>query len=242
MAKIKRTTPPLRLTMFHFLCPLCGAKPGERPLRSYLNEWASSPPERVAGLIVSVDAALANFLKGELRWVRTSFLKAAKQLRSTLDQARTVLANSGFSTSEEVESCVVCDQLLGERMADRYFDDWGKACRVQTANLLYEINLIVWHVVREVPPWCDAPVLAELDSVRRTLRSTAKKMNALECPVCRRTTAHLYGTSHQFCRWCLEMSGGFKVGFSITEDGTFQTEEPDPTLAVIEDADLLPPD
>ncbi len=245
MAKTERHTPPLRLTMFHFLCPLCGAKPGERPLRAYLEEWAASPVARVAGLADSLRSIIAAFTSGPPRWVERRFVSALDDLvaRAGGLHEKVAAMNRGESvaSSSPPDRCVVCYTPIGERESDRYFTSWDKACGVQTANLLYEVGLILWRLVREIPAWCDAATLAELDGLRRSLRSASDAMGILRCPICRRPTTHLYGTTRSFCRWCMDMSGGFGVGARITLDGTVQLIQPDATKAVVEDADLLPP-
>ncbi len=241
---IERTAPAIRLMMFRFLCPLCGAKPSPIPLREYLQGWASASVERVNRLARRLESILRRFGPSEPRWVTQRFARsvqeaigAATHVRRLLDSASQ--AYVGGCTAET--GCVVCGTPWGEREPDRYFTEWEQACRVQTANLLYETGLILWAIVREVPRWCDAAVLAELDSLRPALRSASKAMNILECPICHRPTTHLYGTYRPFCRWCLDMSGGFGIGMTIRSDGTPELIEPNPGAARVEDADLLPP-
>jgi hypothetical protein len=242
---VERITPPLRLTMFHFLCPLCGAKPGERWLRDYLNEWANSPVERVAGLVNSVRIALDEFHSGSSRWGRHRFLVLLDDLLVQMEQLHEMLSainrDESLPVNGLINQCVVCFTPTGVRESDRYFTIWPEACGVQVQNLLYEVGLILWQLVREVPRWCDAAMLAEMDGFRRSFHAASYTIGSLRCPICRRPTTHLYGTTRSFCRWCLDMSGGFGTGIRISLDGDVQLVQPDPTRAVFEDAYLLPP-
>lgn len=242
--QVVRTTPALRLVIFRFLCPLCGAKPEPRPLRKYLHEWAGAPIERVHGLVSGLESALRHYGPSQPRWVALPFARSVEKAIDSAVQTRRHLGAGPIDSIPETTryaDCVVCGLPFGNREPDRYFTDWAKACRVQTANLLYETGLVLWAIVREIPIWCDAAVLASLDRLRRDLQSASKAMALLECPICHRPTTHLYGTDRRFCRWCLDMSGGFGVGMTIKSDGTLELIEPDPAAAIVEDADLLPP-
>jgi len=159
-------------------------------------------------------------------------------------EGRTVLQRAGAESPPAPDrrgDCVVCGLSLATRGPQRYFTDWDNACGVQTANLLYEMGLILWAIVREIPSWCDANTVRNLDRLRRALRTASIAMMIQECPICHRPTTHLYGSPPRFCRWCLDMSGGFGVGIALTSDGTIQVIQPDPAAATFEDADLLPP-
>jgi len=245
--EIEHRTPPIRLVMFQFLCPLCGAKPGPRPLRPYLTKWASASVGRVMTLNDGLAQALRCYGSEQPRWTTKKFLKAVTEIPAATERVQLSLGRlSGGSTSTATVAsgtgqCPVCELPSGPREPDRYFTDWRQACRVQTGNLLYEVGLILWSIVREVPTWCDAQSLADLDTLRRTLSRATKAMHGLECPICRRPTTHLYGTENRFCRWCLDMSGGFGIGIRIGDDGSVDLHQPDPTHAKFEDADLLPP-
>lgn len=241
---ITRKTPTVQLVIFRFLCPLCGAKPEPCPLRKYLHEWAGASIARVQGLVSGLESALRHYGPGQPRWVALPFARSVEKAIESAVQTRRVLGALPVESPPEATSdtgCAVCGLTSCRREPDRYFTDWAKACRVQTANLLYETGLILWAIVREIPIWCDAEVLASLDRLRRALRSASKGMAVLECPICHRPTTHLYSTDRRFCRWCLDMSGGFGVGMTIKSDGTLELIEPDPTSAIVEDSDLLPP-
>jgi len=235
--------------MFRFHCPLCGAKPGPTPLREYLQSWANAPVERVDRLVYGLESALRQLHGGLPRWRRPSFLDVIDQVLRLVGIARNDLGSAMPGTPSGTEAdghapdiaCVVCGILSVEQEPDRYFTDWERACSVQTANLLYEMGLILWAIVREVPRWCDPATLAELDGLRRALRSASKAMNILECPICHRPTTHLYSTKRPFCRWCLDMSGGFGIGMTIKNDWTLELFESNPREAIVVDADLLPP-
>jgi hypothetical protein len=244
---IARTTPPLRLVMFRFLCPLCGARPGPRPLRAYLQEWAVAHVERVTALIDGLDKTLRHYGAEQPRWTTTRFLKATREALAADARVRPLLrrassrSTSNTSAGTDRDRCPVCELPIGPQEPKRYFRDWAHACGVQTGNLLYEVGLILWAVVREVPPWCDANLLSELDGLRRALLSATTAMSGLECPICRRPTTHLYGAGGRFCRWCLDMCGGFGIGLRINDNGSIDVLQADPTRATFVDADLLPP-
>jgi len=243
----ERKTPPLRLVMFRFLCPLCGANPGPRLLRDYLQEWANAPVERVNALVGGLDSALRHYAPGRPCWTTMKFLKSVTGILESTEQVQRLLERlathltSASSASCCTDLCAVCEMPSGVRGTDRYFTDWEQACRVQTGNLLYEIEVILWRIVREVPGWCGAHQLSSLDRLRKALHVSSRAIGGLTCPVCRRPTTHLYGTTRRFCRWCLDMSRGFGVGVGVGTDGSLELVEPDPTRAAFEDADLLPP-
>lgn len=233
--------------MFRFLCPLCGAKPRPRPLREYIEAWAKGDCDRVCALVVEIRKAFVQFAAGESRWKTKKLLQALDHVIDSIGPLLECLGEKrsgpeGKCSDGEVKGpCPVCQLHGGIQEEDPYFTDWACACGVQVRNLLYESGLILWGVIREVPTWCDAEKLSMLDGFRISLFRASKSMRGLECPICHRPTNHLYGAERQFCRWCLDMCGGFGLGMKLGADGSIELTNPDPASARLADPDLIPP-
>ncbi|HYM59675.1 MAG TPA: hypothetical protein VEZ11_02150 [Thermoanaerobaculia bacterium] len=240
----------MSLTIFHFRCNLCGAKPQPVDLRDYLNAWVRAPREHVDALLQTVAGALTELTS---RWVTK---KARRALDETL-ACLTTLTIPGPAHLSELDgrlffsvTCPVCYTDAGPRTPDKYIATWSNACRVQTGNLLYETSLILWSVTASVPLWADATTLHELEDLRESLRNIAGAMRLSECPQCGRWTTCLFGDPHgpheaQFCRWCLDAGGGgaIRVALKIDPEGRpiVEVKKSDPLAPGRAARDLLPP-
>jgi len=145
--------------------------------------------------------------------------------------------------------CPVCSTYPGPRPRGNYFTDWRHACKVQTANLLYETGLIICGGLLGLPQWAGGTFLQQLNVVRGEIRRAGKDMSFLECPQCGRLTSCLYGANAKvsgFCRWCLDMGGGMGFGISVSFDPAGQPiidmTNTDATAPAINAWDILPPE
>jgi len=246
------------LTMFRFRCPLCGAAPGPRPLRGYLLEWWGSPPERLGTTLTLVKAALGELATSRLWFNKKEkmvFLAAIGEARQAIEDLPpgipveemknlTVIDGPGYVF---MVNCPVCGTLGGRRSGDNYFSAWPEGCKVQTANLFYEMGLIIWAVQQGFPDWMNLDLLAKLGAVRRALRGPLLLMNMNECPQCGRFTTMVFGETEETgaCRWCYDAAGGLFVGIEAREEegGWVEVEaiNPDPMAPARAVRSLLPP-
>jgi hypothetical protein len=214
-----------QIYMFHFRCPLCGASPERVLLREYLTEWSAAPPERLYSILCAFSGSLTEVSTGQSRWLTKKFSTAVERVQKSLNKLPfdpPLQSNASLKSDPALrfdDICPVCRTQPGPRTRGNYFTDWPHACKVQTANLLYETGLILWGILLGMPAWASGSFLQQLNEVRGQLRRAGKDMSFLECPQCGRLTSCLYGSNAKvsgFCRWCLDMGGGMGLGFSVS--------------------------
>jgi hypothetical protein len=250
------STEQFQIHMFHFRCPICGSTPKQVLLRDYLREWSTAPPHRVYSLLCAFSGALSEVSGGQSRWLTKKFSKAAERVQTALKELPfdpPLLPESSLKVDSPdlrfETMCPVCSTYPGPRTRGNYFTDWPHACKVQTANLLYETGLIIWGVLLGLPHWAGGTFLQQLNAVRGEIRRAGQDMSFLECPQCGRLTSCLYGADAKvsgFCRWCLDMGGGMGFGFSVSfePDGqpVIAMAKTDPAAPAKNAWDILPPE
>ena len=81
------------MTIFHFNCCPCGAKPREVPLGDFLREWQPDDGKRVEELAAQMHTALRQ-LRGGMEGRRSSYI--ASEVGILLDEFRAGLEVSSF--------------------------------------------------------------------------------------------------------------------------------------------------
>jgi hypothetical protein len=245
-----------QLYIFHFCCPLCGAQPGSQSLRIYLEGWANSKHDRLRNLFANFGGALQQVCNGQSRWKTRKFVKVAAQVLSEVACLPEFLrADPEFTLAlTEDQSlvfsrhCPVCRSGAGFRTLGKYFTIWSEACRVQTANLLYETGLVLWGSVRGLPSWASGDVLSAVNMLRQKIVRSYRDMGAMECQQCGRPVTCLFGGTKNekdgFCRHCADMGGGFWPGLriQIDEELSIIQQIPDPQAPARNSRDVMPPD
>jgi hypothetical protein len=246
------------LMMFHFCCPLCGATPEALSLRQYLSEWAKSPPDRLRQLLEIFSASLARISAGNSEWVDPKFKSSCTSIFVSLHIISQYFPLTRVEPIEDIDdesfsflhSCPACYTPAGRRKKDRYFTIWELACKVQTANLLYETGLIVWGILRTLPEWASGRLLSDLNQLRKRLLAACEATGLNECPQCGRFTTILYGSGTPapggFCRWCLDMTDGTVMRFDFDlhcdQGDSVEMVQPDYRSPALNSRDVLPPD
>jgi len=243
------------MSMFHFRCPLCGGECPEVSLRTYLSLWGACGKQRVCRLLSQVWGAIRAFQAAEVRWKTRSVSEELNTLAEELGALGRLLALGAENPLRMEDSrvvysatCPVCSLPAGERKTGRYFGLWPTACKVQVGNLIYEIALVLWAVVRGLPSWASGPELGAINDVRKAMCHTATCGTWLRCPQCGRLTTSLLGTREtaQFCRWCMDAGGGFGICIRLRhgKNGMPRAEEvpKDYLAAGVADRDLIPPE
>ena len=247
-----------QLTIFHFCCPLCGAEPGSQPLRSYLQGWVDSPPDRLRAFLGIFEGALQAICKGQSRWKTKKFVRAAERVFREIRSLPELLYSGADFTLSLSDSqtltfsctCPICEFPGGTRKRGKYFTTWSEACRVQTGNLLYETGLVLWGCLRGLPTWASGQVLNDLNGLRHVVVRAYRDAGMMACPQCGRPVTCLFGGSKEpqraFCRHCADMSGGFWPGLRIDigEELSISVNPvyPDPQAPARNSRDVLPPD
>jgi len=212
--------------MFHFLCPVCGSSPESVILRDYLTAWENADIGRTKSFLGTL-CGILNTLNDAERLTK-KFKKSISKTTQTLGKIEFINKEIKFDFLKQDgrdlyfdRTCPVCGDQEGKRRKGNYFKEWNEACGVQIGNLLYESNLILWALLRGIPDWLDGRTLEILNESRVLLIKNGRDLGAMECPKCGRFVFHLYGglTAEQdgFCRWCMDMGGGFGLSFSIEE-------------------------
>ena len=149
---------PFHIYVFHFRYPVCGTPPERGLLREYLREWSATPPVRLYSLLCAFSGALTEVAGGQSRWLSKKFGNAAERVQPALKELpfdpplRPEVSLRADPSALRFESrCPVCRTYPGPRTRGNNFTDWPHACKVQTANLLYETGLILWAVLLGLP-------------------------------------------------------------------------------------------
>ena len=126
--------------------------------------------------------------------------------------------------------CPVCLTPKGPREPDEYFTVWRDANRVQVANLLYELGLVVFAVVRQLPSWATPKRLGEVGDLLALNQRALKAVGMNECPLCGRHTTCLFGdgsaSNPHRCRWCLDSAGPMRMYLNVAENLHVRAEGP----------------
>lgn len=218
-------------TIFRFNCPVCGAHPKEQSLISYLDLWKSSPKSKIESLINIFRQILEEILEANLPWKTSKFSAVLKKelefLESIvnftkIDQHKKSIIKNYDGTLISSFDCPFCETPSGPRPRDRYFFEWSDACIVQVANVVYEVGIVLYAVVRALPSWADSKYLGILSRVLKANRKTQEATGLSECPLCGRFTTCIYGTGTKNnpcrCRWCLDRGGGIAIGITVNKD------------------------
>lgn len=214
-------------TIFHFNCPFCGARPAEVQVTDFLDRWRRTPQSDFDSLITTYAEVLWVIHTSPARWRTKRFLKALENVIDLLKSLCDVSRSGGIAPARadfRSVDCPLCLTPKGPRPTDRYFTPWAGACKVQTSNLLYEANIVLFAVVRALPKWADPPMLGKLGRLLRLNYRALEAVGLMECPYCGRHTACLYGEGSEDnphrCRWCLDRTAPFGLSITLTEQRT----------------------
>ena len=209
-----------RLTIFHFNCAICGARPTERYLIPYLDDWKASPRERVESLIDIFGRSLNEIWKANLSWktkkfsaALTSEMQLLQLIMSTesIEREDKCIVRNNEGVLNATFDCPLCGTQAGCRPQSQYFSQWSDACKVQVSNVFYEAGIILYNIARALPTWANPEELGILGDILKANRKTQENSGLDECPLCGRFTTGLYGTgtddNPQRCRWCLDREG-----------------------------------
>lgn len=202
-------------TIFHFNCPVCGSHPKEQEILSCLNVWRCSPNNRIESLINIFWKILKEVLENKLIWKTKKFSAALKKEIEFLepiviftknDQNKKTIIKNTYGKLISSFDCPFCETRAGARPQDNYFNEWSEACGVQVANLLYEVGIILYALLRAPASWANSKYLSILTHVLEANRKAQEASGLLECPLCGRFTTALSGVGNKDnpyrCRWC----------------------------------------
>lgn len=201
-------------SIFWFNCAFCGAHPPAVPLSTFLERWRCCPESDFDALLAAHQQVLATVADGHSRWLTKKFKSAAERTLAWHEES--IQADRANSSVDEklvpVVRCPVCLTEAGERPPDRYFTAWDNACKVQTANFLYEAGIIIFALVQQLPKWASPEGLGRIGDLLLLNQRTLASIGLMECPFCGRHTSCLYGDGtagnpHR-CRWCVDACGG----------------------------------
>jgi hypothetical protein len=225
-------------------------------LRDYLAAWIDAPARRAASLLSLLAGAVSDIRDGHNRRMSKKFAKACDRILDAVEKIPdfqsiklvSPLRSIDAGRFESVCACPVCLERPGTRASGKYFTVWPCACSVQSANLFYEIGLVLWAILCRLPDWASGSTLDAINSLRKELRQAGHDLGLLECPQCGRFTTCVYGKSERegFCRWCLDMGGGLSVLLSLEFDAEgslrVQFRPTDYTAPARNAWDILPPE
>ncbi|MBI4825551.1 MAG: hypothetical protein HY807_03920 [Nitrospirae bacterium] len=103
---------------------------------------------------------------------------------------------------------------------------------MQVANVLYEIGIVLFAVMKALPPWANTEYLVALSNILKVNRTTQEAMGLSECPLCGRFTTCIYGTGTDNnpcrCRWCVDREGraGIRIILDNNQDIALKTNSP----------------
>jgi hypothetical protein len=212
--------------MFHFNCSLCGAHPTPVCLDDFLRRWRECSESEFDVLLGTYGNMLELVNEATSRWHTKKSLAATSELSEWFRL-------SGFAVSTPVVvvqegrlvtpfDCPVCLTPKGPREPDEYFAVWRDANRVQVANLLYELGLVIFAVVRQLPAWGTPKRLGEVGDLLALNQRALKAVGMNECPLCGRHSTCLFGdgsaTNPYRCRWCLDAAGPLRMYLNLAED------------------------
>jgi len=216
-------------TIFHFNCPVCGTHPPQLLLLDYLDTWRASPQSDFEALLGTYRDILRTLSTSELRWKTKKFTKA---LLLVLDAFWNVVPDSkdNVATADQIiesnthtTQCPLCHHEPSGEKKGPYFTDWDKACKVQVANVVYEIGIVIFSILRRLPSWASPRYLGDLGRLLLLNLKLLDAIGLMECPFCGRRTTCLYGDGSKNnphrCRWCLDgEGGGLGIILQINED------------------------
>ncbi len=224
---------PLKMTIFHFNCSLCGAHPLEEDLLGFLTHWKTAPRKQIDALLNKASTALQILLAKnkmiKVKKIRSSFeneVALLKQLSRTSEKSGELLRRNEQQRVICLFDCPLCSSAAGERPRDNYFTVWDAACCVQTSNLLYELGILLFAIASSLPSWATSTDLKLFGQVLKSNRKSQESIGFLECPFCRRFTNGLYGegtaSNPHRCRWCLDSAGGGQIVLCLRSKEKFE--------------------
>lgn len=234
--------------IFWFNCPFCGAHPRPQTIADYLVQWKKSPESDFDALLCSYQQILLAIRGGHGSWLTKKSLAAANSLASWFDAESAPLPPNRIENGELValSDCPVCGAVTGPRPKDRYFTEWGGACRVQVANLLYEAGIIIFSVVQVLPKWASPERMGRIGDLLFLNQKAMLAISLLECPFCGRKTTCLYGDgtadNPYRCRWCLDASGCAcaLLSLAVEADGSIALRVAEPSLPAKVSGTIVP--
>lgn len=252
------TTVP-QVHIFHFRCPLCGAKADELSLSEAAELWGGASKQRVQLLASSVISAVHEARSGNCRWMTKKFGRACEALDETYQALFSQQDQNGVVVPTKAGEehllaridCPLCQAFRGPRLGDSYFTAWNEACKIQISNITYEAALVLWCVLRSVPEGWTGEDLSKLDALRIALYKTGLATGSMVCPQCGRPVTCLFGggpeDDNSYCRHCHDMAGGtggvsIQIGVNQEGEPFVQMSDVDASAPAQCSKPLFPPD
>lgn len=213
-------------TIFHFNCPLCGSNAPEIPVQEYLTAWSGASKNKIDTLFEILLGMLNEMNNSKVTWKSKEFIQAIEfemKLLNSLPVPQVITQEKKLiSSGKDLVSlfdCPLCGIPNGKRDRNKYFSEWDSACKVQTANLLYEAGIVIFAFVRSLPQWASPEYLGKIGKILEANYNSQKALGLMECPFCARFTNCLYGEGTEDnphrCRWCFDRGGGMSVGLAL---------------------------
>jgi len=207
--------------IFRFNCAFCGSRPPTLGLSEYLERWRKSPESDFDALLDRYLQIVAGLRTGQSRWLTKKFTTAADREIAWFAASPAVMLTYRKEGGKllALVPCPVCCTGAGERPEDRYFTEWGQACKVQAANFFYEAGIIIFNVLQALPRWADSKRIGCYGDLLFLSQKALGSIGLPDCPFCGRKTTCLYGDGtrrnpHR-CRWCVDACGGMFALSSI---------------------------
>ena len=210
-------------TIFHFNCPVCGSYSAEKDLRLYLKRWQNVLKEEAENLLIVFTRILKNLKTSKLKWFTKRFIDSITREiellesiieRTKLDDDENLIIRKNDKLMTLFD-CPLCGLSKGERMQGNYFSEWQNACKVQVANVLYEVGIVVFAIARSLPQWASPEYLGVIGKILKANRISQESLGLMECHFCGRFTNALSGEGTKDnpyrCRWCVDRAGGIGI-------------------------------
>jgi hypothetical protein len=212
-------------TIFRFSCPVRGARPKEQTLSSYLNLWRSVQRFELDNLLNIFRKILTEVMSVDLWWKNTRFMNLLKEelllvesiinLDENLENIDLLIVDENNRLCSNFD-CPFCGIPAGPRPANKYFTVWSFVRQDQTANLLYEMGLVLSAIIRTSSCNIDTEYSEVIEHILKANRQSQEAIGLMECLRCERVTSGLYGTgtidNPYRCRWCLDRE---QIGLTI---------------------------
>jgi hypothetical protein len=204
------------MIIFNFNCSLCGATPEKQDFETYLANWGVLDYKQTFDLLEYLYSVFCELLSQNRIDLPINLLSTIGNLRQMFSfflengyiRSIHVIKDIDIKSFQFFGLCPICGTAPGIRGKGRYFGSWDSAKIVQIANILYETDIILWHVLKKLPNWATGDILSKLNEIRKGLQLAAESTELLKCPKCGRFTTCLYGEKDNFCRWCYDNKGG----------------------------------
>lgn len=189
-------------------------------MEDFLAAWDCHEPERLQSLMTHVYTALRQLRDGDKKWRSMEFLRCVavllERIRNGRDEAEFPLAIHADGYGSMLTSLITCPLCLDgpgirKNTGGGFFVRWNEPCRVQTANLCFEVELVL-SGLRLTGQSTQSQIGVDIEQLSTELILTAESTGLPACPRCGRFTSCLFGPEKPYhlkgrCRWCLDLEG-----------------------------------